>query len=421
LPASSVVASAPEKLSDPDGSLNAYLAVALEKSPEARAAFQRWRSAMFSVSRKRRLPEPSLSFGYYLRSVETKAGPQRFNLGVSQTFPWPTKLSAGADAASEKARAAGLMFDAQVLGIRREVAKAYWTLWLIHEEHRLKSEHDVVLEALAGAVRGRLQIGAATLADLNQVDLGIARHHDHRGRHAEAALQASVKLRAVLGVAPDSKPLPATDQPRAGLPRHSEAELAALGSRHPMIEQFTHLAASEDHRARAEGADRYPRFKLGVNLIETGPSAGAADSGKDALIVSAGLSIPLWGNYSDQVDAARAASSAHRAEQEASRRKSEAGLGSLLSRLRDAQRRVHLYKRTLVPQAETTFQAVLGGYQSGGSTVASVILAQRDLIELQLQRAAAQAEHARTWAELEFLVGREVEAVDSDVLAEGEE
>jgi outer membrane protein TolC len=81
-----------------------------------------------------------------------------------------------------------------------------------------------------------------------------------------------------------------------------------------------------------------------------------------------------------------------------------------LADLRDAQRRIELYEKTLVPQAETTFQAVLGGYQTGRSTVAAVILAQRDLLELQIEYARARAEHARAWTALEYIVGTELSA-----------
>lgn len=402
---------APE-LSATSGRMGEYLAFALEHSPQTRAAFERWRAARFRISPAGRLPEPSLSFGYYLRSVETRVGPQQYKLGVSQSFPWPTKLSAGRDAARERAEAAARVVDAQVLAIRRYVAEAYWTLWLIHEEERLSSEHDAVVEALAGAVRGRLQTGSATLADLNQVDLNISRHHDHRGKHAEAAYKASARLRSVLGAAATSQTLQTTDQPSDGLPSKTDEQLTALTARHPLIQKFAHLAASEEHLARAKAADRFPRFKLGLDLIGTGEAAmpGVSESGKDAVVISGGLSLPLWfGSYSDAVDAASASSRSHLAMRAASQRESEAKLATALSDLRDAQRRILLNKNTLVPQAESTFQAVLGGYQTGRSTVASVIIAQRDLIELQLEHARARAEHAKTWALLEFIVGTELE------------
>lgn len=401
----------PLKLPAMSGRLGEYLAFALEHSPDARAAFETWRAARFQVSRPGRLPEPTLSFGYYLRSVETRVGPQRYKVGITQSIPWPTKLSAGKEAAEERAKAAALVVDANLLAVEREVAAAYWTLWVIDEEHRLMSEHDAVLEALAGAVRGRLQTGTANLADLNQVDLNIARHHDHRGRHQEEAKKASAQLRAALGAASDAAILKATDAPLAGLPSKTEAELAQVLSGHPMLEGLAHRAASEEHKARALGAERYPRFQLGLNLIGTGEAAmaGVADSGKDALVVSAGMSLPIWfGSYSDAADAAKATSRSHEARREASQRDAEAMLAAALANLRDAQRRIDLNKSTLVPQAETTFQAVLGSYQSGRSTVAAVILAQRDLIQLQLEHARARAEHAKTWAHLEFIVGMEL-------------
>jgi outer membrane protein TolC len=305
------------------------------------------------------------------------------------------------------------MVDANVLSVRKDVAEVYWALWLIAEEHRLKTEHDAVLEALAGAVRGRLQIGAASLADLNLVDLNIARHHDHLGQHEQAARKASAKLRAVIGAQAGPEILLVADAPQAGLPRTGEAAIAEMAAQHPMIERFSHLATSEEHVARAERADRFPKLKVGLDIIGTGNAAmaGVEDSGKDAVVLSAAVSVPLWaGSYSDASRAAHANRKAHEAMREAGKRQVEAMLGEALANVRDAQRRIELYQRTLVPQAETTFQAVLGGYQSGRSTVAAVILAQRDLIDLRIEYAGARADHARYWAALEFVAGAQLEA-----------
>ncbi len=407
----------PKALPTLGGSLPEYLAYALSNSPETRAAFESWRAARLRISRASRLPEPSISFGYYLRSVETKVGPQRYKIGISQTFPWPSKLAASEDAAAEKAAAASLMVDANVLAVKRKVARAYWDLWLIHEQHALKAEHDVILEALAGAVRGRLQTGAATLAELSQVDLGIARHHDHRGQHELAARKASARLRAAVGAVGELQAgiLPIADAPLQGLPKTSEKALWAMSRRHPMVEKFSHLVASENHRVRVQKTDRYPRFKVGINLIGTGESSALVeDNGKDAVIVSAGLSVPLWGqSYSDSIAAARATSRSHAAMREAGLREAEAMLEASLADVKDAERRIVLYEKTLIPQAETVFQAVLGSYQIGRSTVAAVIIAQRDLIELRLQHAASRAQHAKAWASLEFVVAQELEVKKS--------
>ena len=394
-----------------DGALASYVAFALEHSPEARASFEHWQASTLAIAKTRRLPAPSISFGAFIRRVETRVGAQRFKLSLSQTFPWPSKLTASADAAAARSLAARSRFRATMLLVRVRVASAYWRLWLIEQEHRLKSEHDTVLEALSAAVRGRLAANAATLADLNQIDLDIARHHDHRGAHHQASRKASAVLLAVLGVRNDGGKLTAVDQPLTSLPAAPDADLRKLARAHPQIETHGHLAQSAAQLAIAERAERRPRFRVGLDYIETAEAEmdDVPGSGKDPVIVSVGLSIPLWaGSYNDAEQAAKASARAFEATREAAERQAEAALEAALAQVRDAHRRIALFNQTLVPKAGSTLQAVLGSYQSGRATVAAVILAQRDLLELQLELARARAEHAIAWAQLEFVTGHEL-------------
>jgi outer membrane protein TolC len=260
-------------------------------------------------------------------------------------------------------------------------------------------------------VRGRVRTGDASLADLNQVELGIARHHDHHGAHREAERVAAAELVRAIGGDPGRRDLRATDAPSEGLPADSEQALHRAAQQHPTIEAADLMATSSDSQVRAEAADRAPSLLAGLDWIAVGKTGGPIpDSGQDAVVVTAGLSVPLWGpSYRNSMEAARAEGAAHRADRDAARQAANADLESALSAVRDAQRRIELYRRTLIPQADTTFQSVLGGYQSGRSTIASALLAQRDLLELQLELARSRARHARAWAVLEAVVGRSVE------------
>lgn len=400
-----------------DGSLGSYVAFALQRSPELRASFERWKAATMRISRARRVPEPVIKYSYFVRSIETRVGPQQHKLSLMQSFPWPTALSAGADAASAKARAAQRRFDAEALEVKRAIADAYWRLWFIHEVHRLTKEHDIVLETLAGTVRSRVRTGEASLADLNQVELGIARHHDHHGAHREAARVAGAELRRAIGDTSSRRALDVTGTPFEGLPTEGDRTLRQEARQHPRIEAAELMASSSESQVRAEAADRAPSLLAGLDWIVVGKApAPLQKSGQDAVAVTAGLSVPIWGpNYRDSMGAARAEGAAHRADRDAAVNAADADLETALSAVRDAQRRIDLYRDTLIPQAETTFQSVLGGYQSGRSTVASALLAQRDLLELQLELAKSRARHARAWAALEAVVGRNVEpAVEGD-------
>ena len=153
---------------------------ALKNSPSLHAAYEDWEAASYRITPARALPEPKISYSYFIRRVETRVGPQRHRVSVSQAFPWPTKLTAAADAAALGARSAQRRFDATGLAITRRVVTAYWRLWLIHKTRLVARDQLEIIRYLSAAARGRIEVGKGNLADLFQVDLSLSRMTDTR-------------------------------------------------------------------------------------------------------------------------------------------------------------------------------------------------------------------------------------------------
>jgi outer membrane protein TolC len=138
------------------------------------------------------------------------------------------------------------------------------------------------------------------------------------------------------------------------------------------------------------------------------------DSGKDPVMVSATIKIPLYQRSiraGERENEARAASL--RARRVAAQQRAVADVDRTLSDLREAERRARLFTTTLVPQAETGYESALVSYQAGRSSLAEVLLAERDLIQLRHDLHHAQAEFGTKWAQLERVVGRELGGVDT--------
>lgn len=396
------------------GSVGSYVARALDQSPEVRAAFQRWESAVHRVARARALPEPTLQFGVFLRSVETRVGPQQARISVQQAFPWPTKLTAGGQAASAEARSAEAMLEATSLAVALRVELAFWSLWEIRATRALHGEHLDVLTGLSETVRSRVEIGAATLADLQQVDLSRARLEDRIRSMDEGEKQAEAALRAAVG-GRSVDPTPTVGEPI--LNRVQEAALQDAVLLHPSLEALELRADAADARARSTAANRLPSFTVGGDWIVTGPAVmpDQPESGKDAVMVGVGLRVPLWqGLYTHEVAAERAAAEAVRADQQARGDRAVADLEAVLAQLRDSERRSRVLSETLLPQARAAYASVLGNYTVGQSAVAQTLLSQRDLLDLGVERAKALADHQRAWAQLDQLVGRAVPRAASD-------
>ncbi len=393
-----------------DGSLADCVVRAQATHPEVRAAFAEWEAAQNRIARAGALPEPTLSLSLYLSPVETRAGPQQARVGLQQAVPWPTQLTAGAEAASERAQAARLRLDALALAVAEQVEQAYWTLWTVRSTRALHADHLGVLEGLSASIRARIETGDASLADLQQVDLSRARLADRLLSMEAAERTARARLDAAIGE--DSGATASlTEPPEVALPVESEADLVRRVEDHPELEAIGAMVRSAEATARAAASRRLPGFTVGGVWIPTGdgPGVDPALSGRDAVAASVGLRLPLWqGLYGRDVAAARAEGEAHRLVRESVAQDARAELTATLVAVEDSSRRVRLVRETLLPQAESAHGSVLGAVSSGRGSVAQALLSQQDLLELRVELAQARADHARAWASLRRLVGGEV-------------
>ncbi|MEQ9704744.1 MAG: TolC family protein [Sandaracinaceae bacterium] len=401
----------PEELVEDGEGPEGYVVYALRAHPELHAAYERWRAMTLRISRARQLPEPVVSYGFFVQSVETRVGPQRHRLSVRQSFPWPTKLTAGADAVALRARALQRRFDARALIVRARVEEHYWHLWTVREVRAVRREQAVILGDLSAGVRGRLEVGAVQLADLQQIDVARARLDDTIEALDEEERQATARLVDAIGAPVDSVAPTSSRPPSIAAVGEGEEALRDAVHAHPAIESFAHLAAASEADAASVEADRFPSFMLGVDWIETGEAQAAVPgSGTDAVIASVGVRIPLWQPaYDDTQRAAEADASAHRADGRTATNSALAQLAVTLSAVRDSHRRVRLHRDTLIPQALSAYESVLGAYSAGRGNVAAALLAQRDLLELREALVRAESEHARAWARLDAVVGHRVQ------------
>ncbi len=385
--------------------LRDYLAYATERHPDLRASYGRWRASVHRISPSRRLPDPSVDFGVFVWNSGENVGLAPARASIRQAFPWPTKLSAGADAASAEARALSRRFEALLLELRQRVADAYFRLWLLRETRTIQQEQAELLRGLAQSTLGQIATGAATLADQQQIDLILARLEDAIAGLDQQERAAEAQLRAVVGAPPGADTPTQSEPPAVALPLETEEALQKAVLDHPFIESFALLGEASDALARSEQAGRLPGFAVGVEWMRM-----PGEMGTSAVVPNIGISLPLWqGSYLDGIRAAEAEASAQRAEGEGAVLRAQAAFAEALAQVRDSRRRVALNAHTLLPQAEAAYASVLGAYASSRSSIAASVLAQRELLDVRLDLARARAEHAVAWARLEQVVGRSIE------------
>lgn len=393
-----------------------YQLHALAHAPRVQAAYARWEAAVAGVSVAGRLPEPTISYGLFLRSIETRVGPQRQSLAIAQSLPWPQGVKSGIDAASERARASARQLEATALRVEDEVAQAYWALWSVRAQREVVTAQVTISEGLLEQTRRQVELGSASLASLSRRESTHLRLLDRREGLSEAEYAAAAALRAVVGLDPDSavptetSPLP----PRE--PISDEANLREHLNAHPAIASLALQGDASAAVARQRGVERLPTLGLSASWIDLGPARldGVPDSGKDAVVVGVSMRVPLAvRSLKAGVDSARAEASAFRAEAQAAEDRAEADLAAALVRVRDTGRRARLFYEGLLPRAEDTLASLRGSTDADAGL--QLLLARQDLLEMKVEAAVVAAEHERAWATLEQVLGRAIDPARTEV------
>lgn len=401
-----------------DGSVDHAVAWAVGHRPRVIAAHARWEAAVHAIAQARALPQPMVGLGVFVRSVETRVGPQQARVSLEQALPWPGGLAARGDAAALEAQAAGAALDDVALVVAAEVEAAYWALWRVRRELVLHADHQEVLAGLADSVRGRVEVGRADLADLQQLELARARLDDTvASLHAQERI-AEARLRGAMGIDDATVALATSSSPAVAAVAEEAPALAARVRATPRLAAAALRAEAAEAARRAAGAARLPDLVVGADWVVTGdvvdPPMPVSDSGKDAVMARVGVRLPLWqGTVGHQVHAAEARARALDAERADGEALALAAFEQAWVEVEDSARRAELVGGTLLPQARAAYASLLGQVAAGTGTVAQVLLLQRDLLDLSLARARARAEHASAWARLEALVGGPVASVPS--------
>lgn len=367
--------------------LAAYQARATSGHPDVLRRDAQWEAAHERVALARRLPDPRASVG----TMTGSHGMMLSQAGVSQQLPWTAKLSRRADANAMTAHAAAWRLEGTQASLALAVAEAYWSLWQVRANRALQREHVALVSALAENVRGRVATGAATVADLQQVEVRAARMRDTVDALDETERGVVARLRSLV---PDVAEFATPDEPILHVVR--EEALDALVAQHPEVRAVREVARALDAQAMAEENAGMPDFSVDL----------AWRFQEEVLMVGAGMTLPIWrGDYTRAADGYRAESVATNYEAQARTLALRAQADMWLSVLRDSARRVALVQSTLLPQAEAAYASVLGAYAVGKAGVAAVLLAQQDFVELSKDLVDARVRHEVAYAQLIYLLG----------------
>ena len=401
----------PAELTEGSG-LSDYLAYAALNNAGLEAAFNRWKAAAERVPQAKSLPDPRFTYRYFISEIETRVGPQRQAFGLSQTFPWFGKLELSGGVAAEAANAERRRYEAAKLELFYRVKDAYYEYYYLRRSIAVVAENIRLVKNLEQVARVRYKAAVGGHANLirAQVELGKL---DDRLRSLQALREPIVAgLNAALNRPADAPLAWPKDIKEESISPGDDQLLAWLAESNPELQAMSAEIARWERQIELAGKDYFPDVTVGVDYIDVAKPTGSmrpSDAGKDAVSVMASLNIPIW--WDRLAAGVREARNRRFAAVLARRQKVNdlsASLKLALYHYHDAERKIDLYRDTLVPKAAESVKTAEAAFRAGRAGFLDVIDSQRILLEFGLAAERALAGKAQRLAELEMILGREI-------------
>ena len=391
-------------------SLRNYLAYTAAHNPQLQAAFSRYKAALEAVVPARTLPDPRFTYRYFIQQVETRVGPQEQSFGLAQTFPWFGKLQARSDIALKNAMAKGQAFETARLKLFYQVQQAYYEYYYLARAIAVTEENIQLVRYIEQVARTKYKVAAAGHQDVIRAQVEQGKLEDRLRTLQDLRNPIMAKLNAAMNRPGAELPWP-TEIPQAEqIDAPDEQILIWLRQVNPQLKALDHRIAAEKRAVDLAGKDYFPDITLGLDYIDTGSAIMATpDSSKDPVVAMLSVNVPIWHDkYRAGQRQARARYLAALKERLGTENTLLAEVHLALYEFRDAQRKINLYRDSLIPKAEQSLKVTQSAFMAEEASFLDLIDAQRMLLEFQLSYERALANHAQRLAQLEMLIGREL-------------
>ena len=386
--------------------------VAVDRNPKVKAAKARWQATIEQYPQVTALPDPMFMYGYFLRSVETRVGPQRHRVSFSQAFPYPGTLDAAGQVVKKAVKIERVKHEQVIRDLIVELKLSYHELAYLQRAVELTRQNRELIASILAIATTRYAEGKATLNDvlkaqsqLAQLEYDLILLEELQGvERANIKGILSIPSTTLLGttapVAYQLLDVTLTDIEKQALSKRQELRIAEL-----TIEKATKGIALAELQTK-------PMLKFDLMTVETGKALmfDTPGSGKNPFSIGFGVTIP-WSSLknSSKVREAQQNRETVTANKRVLEDETKVALQKIYFRLENARRLIELYETALIPQAGAAIEVAETWHQESPKSITGFLETQSVWLNFNLARLRAMADYQQNVARLERLVGGKID------------
>ena len=274
--------------------LEEYFKIAAENNPGLLSQYKEFEAVLQKVPQVSTLPDPSLSFGYFVSPVETRVGPQKARFSLTQMFPWFGTLKAQGDAAALMAEAKYQSFLDAKNKLYYEVSAAYFPLYELQEWMKIEERNIEILESYKTISNSKFKNGVGTLVDVLRVDIFLKESQTNLEilKKKERPLLTTFNKLLNRG---EFEPVSISETLEIDMLSFDNGKDSLLVD-HPLLNSLELKVKAVEASERAAIKQGFPKIGLGLDyvMVDKRTDMVVPDNGKDVLMPMVTLSLPIF-------------------------------------------------------------------------------------------------------------------------------
>ena len=386
--------------------LEDYFKIAADNNPGLLSQYKEFEAALEKVPQVSTLPDPSISFGYFISPVETRVGPQKARFSLIQMFPWFGTLKAQGDAATLMAEARYQSFLDAKNRLYFEVSTAYFPLYELREWMKIEEGNIAILESYKAISNSKFKNGNGTLVDVLRVDIML--------KEALTNLEILNKKETPL-LASFNKLLNRNEIEPVIIADSIEIDPLSLDNAKDSLVVDHPLLNSLELKIKASEASEYaaikqglPRLGLGLDYVMVGERTdmALADNGKDVLMPMVTVSLPIFrGKYRAAVKEAQLMQESYSLQKTETANSLNSNYEMALFDIRQQTDLISLFDQQ-ISESEQVLNLLFTAYGNSGKDFEEVLRMQQQLLKYDRLKITAFSQYRIAQAKLNYITAK---------------
>lgn len=387
-------------------SLDEYFKIAAENNPGLQAKYKSFEAAMERVAQVSSLPDPNLSFGYFISPVETRVGPQRARFSLTQMFPWFGTLKAQEDVATLMAEAKYQEFLDARNKLLYQVAAAYYPLYELKRLVEIENENISILSSYKDIASVKFQNGKGAMVDVLRVDIMLKDAATNLSILEQKKKPLETRFNKLLNRQEDDTIIVQDSLYVENLPVTYRRD--SLLTSNPLLDELDLKIKASEAQELAATKQGMPKIGVGLDYVIVGQRTDMSvpDNGQDVLMPMVTMSLPIFrGKYKAAQKEAQLMQESYALQKEDAVNRLTSTYEMIWFEIQKQLDQIILYEEQIIT-SQQSLNLLFTAYGNSGKDFEEVLRMQQQILKYQKMKATALSDYNIAIAELDYITAK---------------